>query len=394
VKTSPDSSPLQRLRRLAAHPEFRAGAREISGVAPGLAAWGLMTGVAMVQSGMSTVEAVAMTLLVFAGSSQLAAIPLIAASAPVWVILATSFCVNLRFVVFSAHLRAYVMYLPRWARLLAGYVTADMTYVLFVRRYAHPATAPAEREAQMAYLAGGGALNWASWQLASLTGIALAQSVPLQWGLGFAGILALTGVAWGKRVFIRADLNVPQDDAGRITEDTRIRASVPAIRMALEAGAAVMVTSHLGRPTEGEFKPEDSLAPVAARWPNCWAAGAAGGQLGRRRGRQARPGGAAGELPRQQGREEEQRRAGAKMAALCDIFVHDAFGTAHRAEASTYGIAQFAKIACAGPLLAAEIDAITKALASPKRPLVAIVAGSKVSTKLTILQALAGKVDG
>ena len=150
MKTSPDSSPLQRLRRLAAHPEFRAGAREISGVAPGLAAWGLMTGVAMVQSGMSTVEAVAMTLLVFAGSSQLAAIPLIAASAPVWVILATSFCVNLRFVVFSAHLRAYVMYLPRWARLLAGYVTADMTYVLFVRRYAHPATAPAEREAQMA----------------------------------------------------------------------------------------------------------------------------------------------------------------------------------------------------------------------------------------------------
>jgi predicted branched-subunit amino acid permease len=195
VKPSPDSSPLQRLRRLAAHPEFRAGAREISGVAPGLAAWGLMTGVAMVQSGMSTVEAVAMTLLVFAGSSQLAAIPLIAASAPVWVILATSFCVNLRFVVFSAHLRAYVMYLPRWARLLAGYVTADMTYVLFVRRYAHPATAPAEREAQLAYLAGGGALNWASWQLASLTGIALAQSVPLHWGLGFAGILALTGVA-------------------------------------------------------------------------------------------------------------------------------------------------------------------------------------------------------
>lgn len=195
VNPNTDSSPLQRLRRLVVHPEFRAGAREISGVAPGLAAWGLMTGVAMVQSGMSTVEAVAMTLLVFAGSSQLAAIPLIAASAPVWVILATSFCVNLRFVVFSAHLRAYVMYLPRWARLLAGYVTADMTYVLFVRRYAHPATTPAGREAQLAYLAGGGALNWASWQVASLTGIALAQSVPLHWGLGFAGILALTGVA-------------------------------------------------------------------------------------------------------------------------------------------------------------------------------------------------------
>ena len=158
---------LPRWRRIVAHPEFRAGAREISGVAPGLAAWGLMTGVAMVQSGMSTVEALAMTLLVFAGSSQLAAIPLIAASAPVWVILATSFCVNLRFVVFSAHLRSYVMHLPRPLRLLVGYVTADMTYVLFVRRYAHPPTTAAEREAQLAYLAGGGGLNWASWQAAS-----------------------------------------------------------------------------------------------------------------------------------------------------------------------------------------------------------------------------------
>lgn len=189
------SDTLQRLRRLVVHPEFRAGAREISGVAPGLAAWGLMTGVAMVQSGMSTVEALAMTLLVFAGSSQLAAIPLIAAGAPVWVILATSFCVNLRFVVFSAHLRSYVMHLPRPLRLLVGYVTADMTYVLFVRRYAHPPVSAAEREAQLAYLAGGGGLNWASWQAASIAGIALAHSVPLHWGLGFAGILALIGVA-------------------------------------------------------------------------------------------------------------------------------------------------------------------------------------------------------
>ncbi|OQC17983.1 AzlC family ABC transporter permease [Candidatus Skiveiella danica] len=189
------SSSLHRLRRLAAHPEFKAGAREISGVAPGLAAWGLMTGVAMVQSGMSTVEALAMTLLVFAGSSQLAAIPLIAAGAPVWVILATSFCVNLRFVVFSAHLRSYVMHLPRPVRLLVGYVTADMTYVLFVRRYAHPPTTADERDAQLAYLAGGGGLNWASWQVASITGIVLAHSVPVHWGLGFAGILALTGVA-------------------------------------------------------------------------------------------------------------------------------------------------------------------------------------------------------
>ncbi len=199
----------------------------------------------------------------------------------------------------------------------------------------------------------------------------------------------------GQRVFIRADLNVPQDDSGRITEDTRIRASVPCIRMALDAGAAVMVTSHLGRPTEGAFKPADSLAPVAARLAELlgrevpllanWVDGVsvAPGQL------------VLLENCRDNNGEKKNDEAlSRKMAALCDIFVHDAFGTAHRAEASTYGIAQFAKVACAGPLLAAEIDAITRALASPKRPLLAIVAGSKVSTKLTILQALAAKVDG
>ena len=199
----------------------------------------------------------------------------------------------------------------------------------------------------------------------------------------------------GQRVFIRADLNVPQDDAGRITEDTRIRASLPCIRMALDAGAAVMVTSHLGRPTEGEFKPEDSLAPVAARMAEL---------LGRPvplranwvEGVDVKP----GELVLlencrvNKGEKKNSEELSRKMAALCDIFVHDAFGTAHRAEATTYGIAQFAKIACAGPLLAAEIDAISKALSSPKRPLLAIVAGSKVSTKLTILQSLAKNVDG
>ncbi|MFN3570223.1 MAG: phosphoglycerate kinase, partial [Polaromonas sp.] len=206
--------------------------------------------------------------------------------------------------------------------------------------------------------------------------------------------LCTQGLVKGQRVFIRADLNVPQDDAGQITEDTRIRASIPCIRMALDAGAAVMVTSHLGRPTEGAFKPEDSLAPVAQR-------------LGELMGREVplksgwvdgvavQP----GELVLlencrvNKGEKKNEEALARKMAALCDIFVHDAFGTAHRAEASTYGIAQFAKIACAGPLLAAEMDAISKALANPKRPLVAIVAGSKVSTKLTILKALAGKVD-
>ncbi len=207
--------------------------------------------------------------------------------------------------------------------------------------------------------------------------------------------LCAAGRVRGQRVLIRADLNVPQDDSGHITEDTRIRASVPCIRMALDAGAAVMVTSHLGRPTEGAFKPEDSLAPVAARLADL---------LGRPvplrsnwvDGVDVEPGDVVllENCRVNKGEKKNDEALARKMAALCDIFVHDAFGTAHRAEASTYGIAQFAKIACAGPLLAAEIDAITKALAHPKRPLVAIVAGSKVSTKLTILNSLAAKVDG
>jgi len=211
--------------------------------------------------------------------------------------------------------------------------------------------------------------------------------------LRFADVIA-SGFAKGKRVFIRADLNVPQDDAGNITEDTRIRASVPCIQMALDAGAAVMVTSHLGRPTEGAFKPSDSLAPVAKRL---------GELLGREvplvanwvDGVDVQP----GQLVLLEncrvnvGEKKNAPELAKKLAALCDVFVHDAFGTAHRAEGTTYGIAQYAPIACAGPLLAAEIDAINKALANPKRPLVAIVAGSKVSSKLTILQALAKNVD-
>jgi phosphoglycerate kinase len=210
----------------------------------------------------------------------------------------------------------------------------------------------------------------------------------------FTDLIAAGQVA-GKRVFIRADLNVPQDDAGHITEDTRIRASVPCIQMALKAGAAVMVTSHLGRPTEGQLTPVDSLAPVARR-------------LGELLGRDvplvanwvdgvAVPPGQVVMLENcrvNKGEKKNDEALSRKLAALCDIFVHDAFGTAHRAEASTYGIAQFARVACAGPLLAAEIDAVQKALANPKRPLLAIVAGSKVSTKLTILQSLATKVDG
>ncbi len=211
--------------------------------------------------------------------------------------------------------------------------------------------------------------------------------------------LIAKGQLKGKRVFIRADLNVPQDDEGNITEDTRIRASIPCIQMALDAGAAVMVTSHLGRPKEGDFQPADSLDPVAERMGELmgrdipvvsdWIDGVEVG------GKPVAP----GQLVMLEncrlnvGEKKNSAELAKKMAGLCDIFVHDAFGTAHRAEASTYGIAQFAPIACAGPLLAAEMDAISKALTDPKRPLVAIVAGSKVSTKLTILESLANNVD-
>ena len=198
----------------------------------------------------------------------------------------------------------------------------------------------------------------------------------------------------GKRVFIRADLNVPQDDAGNISDDTRIRASVPGIKLALEKGAAVMVTSHLGRPTEGEMKPADSLAPVAKRLEELlgmpvelvanWVDGV-----------DVRP----GEVVVLEncrvniGEKNNDDALAKKMAALCDVYVNDAFGSAHRAEATTHGIAKFAPVACAGPLMAAELEALGKALSNPKRPLLAIVGGSKVSTKLTVLKALSEKVD-
>ena len=198
----------------------------------------------------------------------------------------------------------------------------------------------------------------------------------------------------GKRVFIRADLNVPQDDGGAITDDTRIRASVPGMRMALDKGAAVMVTSHLGRPKEGEFTAADSLAPVAERL---------GGLLGRKvpllkdwiGGVDVKPGEAVllENCRFNPGEKKDDEALARRMAALCDVYVNDAFGTAHRAEATTHGIARFAAVACAGPLLAAELEALGKALANPRRPLVAIVAGAKVSTKLPILKSLAKRVD-
>ena len=206
--------------------------------------------------------------------------------------------------------------------------------------------------------------------------------------------LASSGALKGQRVFIRADLNVPFDDQGNISEDTRIRASVPCINMALQAGAAVMVTSHLGRPTEGVLNAKDSLTPIAKRLAELlgvavdlkadWVDGVAvePGQVVLLENCRVNP-----------GEKKNDLDLSRKMAALCDVYVNDAFGTAHRAEATTHGIAQFAPIACAGPLLEAELEALGKALESPKRPLVAIVGGSKVSTKLSILQSLADKVD-
>lgn len=176
------------------HPEFRRGLFDSAQVSPGIAAWGLMTGVAMVKSGLSTIEATLMGVLVFAGSSQLAAMPLIAGGAPMWVILATAFCVNLRFVVFSAHIRPYVMHLPLWRRLLGGYLMADLSYVLFTTRFPHPSDDDATRQAQEAYALGNGVINWASWVGMGLIGIVLANSIPPSWGLGFAGILALVGI--------------------------------------------------------------------------------------------------------------------------------------------------------------------------------------------------------
>src|SRR5437660_6665009 len=202
----------------------------------------------------------------------------------------------------------------------------------------------------------------------------------------------------GKRVFIRADLNVPQDDHGMITDDTRIRASVPAIRDALDRGGAVIVTSHLGRPTEGQFSPADSLAPIARRlsellgrevplirdWVDggAWHANLEPGKVMLLENCRFN-----------KGEKKDDEALARKMARLCDVYVNDAFATAHRAEATTHGIARFAPVVCAGPLLAAELDGLGRALAQPKRPLVAVVGGAKVSTKLTVLKALAATVD-
>lgn len=206
--------------------------------------------------------------------------------------------------------------------------------------------------------------------------------------------LAKSGALRGRRVLIRSDLNAPHDAEGRITNEARLVASVPAIRMALDAGAAVMVTSHRGRPTEGTLNPEDSLAGIARRMGELlgcemplvanWVDGV-----------QIEPGQVVmlENCRCNVGEKKCDESLSKKYAALCDVFVNDAFGTAHRAQASTVGVARYAEVACAGPLMAAEIDALTKAVEEAAHPLVAIVGGSKVSTKLTILSNLAEKVD-
>jgi len=174
------------------HPEFRRGFNETVAPSLGIAAWGLVTGVAMVKSGLSLPVAVLMTMLVYAGSAQLAALPLIVAGAPLWVLWATAFCVNLRFVIYSAHWRRYFGHLPRAQRLLLGYCAVDLSYVLFARRFPHAVPHPE----QLPYFWGSAAWNWLSWQGASLLGIVLADRVPTEWGLGFAGVLALLGITY------------------------------------------------------------------------------------------------------------------------------------------------------------------------------------------------------
>ncbi len=206
--------------------------------------------------------------------------------------------------------------------------------------------------------------------------------------------LADKGELQGKRVFIRSDLNVPRDASGNITEDTRIRASIPAISDAVKGGAAVMVTSHLGRPKEGVFDPQESLAPVAKRMAELL-----GQPVELRRdwidGVDVKPGQVVllENARFNVGEKKNSDELARKMAALCDVYVNDAFGTAHRAEATTYGMAKFAPVACAGPLLAAELDALSRAMGNPDRPMMAIVGGAKVSGKLEVLRKLADKVD-
>ncbi|MCW7539080.1 AzlC family ABC transporter permease [Aquabacterium sp. A7-Y] len=217
------------VRATVRHPEFRRGALDMLNLSLGIAAWGLVTGVAMVKSGLSVPLAVLMSLLVFAGSAQLTALPLIASGAPIWVVWATATCVNLRFVIFSAMWRPYFAHLPRWARCLAGYCSGDLNYVMFLKRFPDGRPQPE----QLPYFSGGVAINWLAWQSASMAGIALANVIPVEWGLGFAGVLALLGIT----------CSMLQDKATWLAAGTAVAAAVAAYALPLKLNIVVAIAA-------------------------------------------------------------------------------------------------------------------------------------------------------
>ena len=242
---------IARLRAFAADPDFRSGARDMASPSLGLAAWGLVTGVTMVKSGLSIPLACAMSLLVFAGSAQLAALPLIAGGAPIWVVWATALCVNLRFIIFSAGWRPYLAHLPRWQRVRMAYFTADLNYVIFMRRFPEPRPAPE----QLPYFWGGVITNWMSWQVPSVAGILLADRIPTSWGLGFAGTLALLGLMY----------SLVTDRATLVAAGVAACAAVAAYALPLKLNivvaiaAAVAMGLLIDHTTPRRVQPEDDL---------------------------------------------------------------------------------------------------------------------------------------
>ena len=211
------------------HPEFARGAREMVGISMGLAAWGLVPGVAMAKSGLPLPLSILMSLLVFAGSAQLAALPLLVSGAPVWMVWAIALCVNLRFVIFSAQWRPYFARFPRWYRMLLGYFTADLNYVIFMARFPRPEPAPE----QMPYFWGGVAVNWPSWQLPTLAGLLLADVIPTEWGFGFAGILALLGLMY----------SLLTDRASRVAAGVAAAAAVATVALPLKLNIVVAIAA-------------------------------------------------------------------------------------------------------------------------------------------------------
>ena len=213
------------------HPEFARGARDMVGVSLGIAAWGLVTGVAMAKSGLPLPLSILMSLLVFAGSAQLAVLPLIMAGAPIWMVWAIALCVNLRFVIFSAQWRPYFAHFARWQRMTLGYFTADLNYVVFMARFPEPKPAPE----QMPYFWGGVAVNWPSWQLPTLAGLLLADVIPTEWGFGFAGILALLGLMY----------SLLTDRASRVAAGVAAAAAVATVALPLKLNVVVAIAAAI-----------------------------------------------------------------------------------------------------------------------------------------------------